>query len=104
MHCALSPAWARRSGRPRRPVIPTPAGGVTEILSPEVAAMIGRLADQGIEVFVPLGAEGTLSVEGGALVIRSKLLSVTEEYRCIACGYRGEDSEHVCRGPCMSNN
>lgn len=74
------------------------------MLDPEVAALIGRLADEGIEVFVPQGAEGMVSVEDGNLVIRSETLSVTDVIHCLGCGYRGEDLEHRCGDPVVSNN
>jgi hypothetical protein len=73
-------------------------------LDPEVARLIGQLAGEGIEVFVPRGAEGSLSVEDGNLVIRGELLEVTEIVRCIACGYDGPDLDHVCGAPVVSAN
>lgn len=74
------------------------------VLDPAVAALVGRLAEQGIEIFIPQGAEGMLSIEDGNLVIRSEVLSIEETIRCIGCGYDGPDLDHVCAGPVASPN
>lgn len=73
-------------------------------LDPAVAAAVGQLAEQGIDIFIPQGAEGMLSIEDGKLVIRTKLLSIEETIRCIACGYDGPDLDHVCAGPVACPN
>lgn len=73
-------------------------------LAPGVAEAIGRLAEQGIVVFVPRGTEHMLSIEDGCLVIRSERLEVSEVVTCIGCGYSGPDLEHRCSGPVVNLN
>lgn len=68
------------------------------MLDPEIAAAIGRLAEQGITVFIPDGAEDSLSYEDGKLSITGKIVSERDVWVCIDCGAE-EDTPvaHVCR-------
>lgn len=74
------------------------------MLDPAVAALIGQLADEGITVFVPEGAEHMLRIEDGNLVIYSKELEIIETIHCLDCGYDGPEGDHVCAGPVASLN
>lgn len=74
------------------------------MLDPAVAKLIGELADQGITVFVPQGAEHMLRIEDGNLVIESELLEITETIHCLDCGYEGPEEGHVCADVVVSLN
>lgn len=74
------------------------------MLDPAVVALLGRLADEGITVFVPEGAEHMLHIEDGNLVIYSEVLEIVEVIHCLKCGYQGEEEYHVCAEPVASLN
>jgi hypothetical protein len=66
-------------------------------LDPEVAAALGRLAEQGITVFIPDGAEDSLTYEDGKLIITGKIIEERDVWHCIQCGGESDDpSDHFC--------